>query len=581
MNYATSHKVRDSRANRGHEKTTKRCHVFGILSTFARFFPKPIFESPSSNLVMPIIRNTSSLNHCIKLVSTAPACCKRFLSESTHHDIHHREQVRVRFAPSPTGHIHLGGLRAALYNYIFARQHNGKFVLRIEDTDQARIMPGSADEIETVLQWAGIGPDESPRLGGPYGPYEQSKRLHLYREHAERLLAEGKAYRCFCSPNRLELLRKFQARNRERTRYDGKCKHLTASEIEEKLAETNNRYVIRFSLVGGQQSYDDLVFGTISANLVEAQESDPVILKSDGYPTYHFANVVDDHQMAISHVLRGSEWIASTIKHIQLYQAFRWQPPGYLHLPLITMHDGAKMSKRNDQDRVRSWIEAGYQPETLFNFLTNSGGGVPKWKQDGNEFWTLDQLVSGFEFKKLTTHGGSLDLNRLRVYSATELQRAWLHDKSAVMERYRALLKRKGVVADIEDELAEKAVGRLIGRLTSIDDLLAHEHAFIWRQPELNWSMDEYKAVNWPLDKLVEAVIELVERVENENAEELVRRLKELAACHGVDYAKFMRFLRKLLTNSEKGLPVSEIFACLGSSRSINYLKNGLDYVRS
>lgn len=492
--------------------------------------------------------------------------------------------VRVRFAPSPTGSIHLGGLRAALYNYIFARQHvGGKFVLRIEDTDQARLVANSAKEIEDVLEWAGIGPDESPRVGGPHGPYEQSKRLNIYNQYAKDLLEKGQAYRCFCSATRLDLLRKYQARNREKIRYDGKCKHLTPAEVEEKLAETKGQYVIRFALTEGQESFNDLVFGTITNNLVEALESDPIIIKSDGYPTYHFANIIDDHLMNISHVLRGSEWISSTIKHVQLYKAFQWSPPQFLHLPLVTMHDGSKMSKRNDHSHVMSWIQAGYQPETLFNFLTNSGGGVPKSKQDSNEFWTLDELVKGFDFNQLTSHPGSLDVNRLRIYSAKELKLAWTQDRRVVMRRYKEALDRKQMVADISDQLAETIIERLIDRLTSIDDLLSHDYIYIWSRPKLSWSPSEYTDRGWILADVVGNLLEIIKskQLDLEQKEKFNTVMQEFAQKHQLEFGSFMKFVRKLLTNSEKGLPVYEICTCLGVERLIEYLASGLEYVSS
>ena len=493
------------------------------------------------------------------------------------------KQVRVRFAPSPTGHIHLGGLRAALYNYIFAKKNNGQFVLRIEDTDQSRIVPGSADEIERVLNWANLTPDESPQLGGPFGPYEQSKRLGLYKEYSKQLLNSGQAYRCFCSSTRLELLRKYQAKNREKWRYDGKCKHLTRPEIEAKLNECNHEnFVVRFSLFPGQDSFEDLVFGQITANLVEAQESDPIIMKSDGYPTYHFANIVDDHLMQISHVLRGSEWISSTIKHIQLYRALQWKPPSYIHLPLVTMRDGSKMSKRNDHSHVTSWINAGYQPDTLFNFLTNSGGGVPKSKQDAMDFWTLQELIDGFDFSQLTSHPGSLDLNRLRIYSTKELQRAWAQDKREVMRRFRELLERQNFVADIDDSLAESIIGQLISRLTSLNDLLSHDYVYIWSRPKLTWCKQEYRATDkgWPdLGLIIQDIIKTLDKVGIEDKDKFTSGMKELAQGHKLDYAEIMKFLRKVLTNSEKSLPVYEICNCLGPARLREYLYGGLDYV--
>lgn len=485
----------------------------------------------------------------------------------------------MRFAPSPTGHLHLGGLRTAFYNYVFARQNQGKFILRIENTDQARIVPGSSEEIERTLDWAGLSPDESPLKGGPFGPYEQSQRLQLYKKWAYHLLDEGKAYRCFCSPTRLDLLRKFQARNREKIRYDGKCKNLTRNEIEEKLAENGNRHVIRFSLLEGPFSTTDLIYGQITANLVDALESDPIILKSDGWPTYHFASVIDDHHMKISHVLRGSEWISSIMKHVQLYEALNWQPPRFAHFPLITMQDGSKMSKRNDHSHVTSWIEAGYQSETLLNFLTNSGGGVPKAKQDSMEFWTLDQLIKGFDFKQVTCHPGSLDLNRLHVYSAQELQRTWATDPTKIINQFKKLLRANKIEADIEDEKASLVIGQLIGRLTLLKDLLSHDYVFIWRQPKLTWSREDYTQLGWNLKDIVVKLTKLVDEVGLDDKEKFTEALKKISTDAKLDYSKFMRFVRKLLTNSEKGLPVYEICCCLGRSRLKQYLNNGLDYV--
>jgi glutamyl-tRNA synthetase len=480
---------------------------------------------------------------------------------------------RVRFAPSPTGHLHLGGLRTAFYNYVFARQNKGKFILRIENTDQARVVPGSAEEIERTLDWARLSPDESPLRGGPFGPYEQSKRLDLYKKWAQTLLEQGKAYRCFCSVTRLDLLRKFQARNREKIRYDGKCKSLTPHEVKSKLAENDNRHVIRFSLLAGSHSVDDLIYGRITANLVDALESDPVILKSDGYPTYHFASVVDDHHMKISHVLRGSEWISSTIKHVQLYEALNWQVPTFAHFPLITMRDGSKMSKRNDHSHVTAWIKAGYQPDTLLNFLTNSGGGVPKSKQDSMEFWTLDQLIEGFDFKQVTCHPGSLDLNRLHVYSAKELRKTWSENPKKVLDQFRDLLAAQNIKTDLDEPTVTAIIDKLIGRLTSINDLLSHDYSFIWSRPRLTWPTGDYTALGLDLGDVIAKITNLVDEVGIEDKDKFMEAMKRVAADVGLDYAKFMGLVRRLLTGSEKGLPVYEICCCLGEARLKQYLK--------
>lgn len=474
----------------------------------------------------------------------------------------------------------MGGLRTALYNFIFARQNNGQFILRIEDTDQSRIVPGAADEIENILNWAGLKPDESPNVGGNYGPYVQSKRLSLYQDHAQELLDSGKAYRCFCSPIRLDLLRKYQARNREKIRYDGKCKHLTPGEIKEKLAERDNRHVIRYSLVPGRDDYNDLIFGTIENSLVDSLESDPVLLKSDLYPTYHLANVVDDHLMEISHVLRGSEWIPSTAKHLQLYRAFGWQEPKYAHFPLITMTDGSKMSKRNDHSHVKTLIDAGYRPTALFNFLTNTGGGVPKSKQDSMEFWGIQQLIEGFELTNMTCHPGNIDMNRLTIYSSKELQLMWQTNPDELINEFYSILKKNNIRHDIKADLAKQIIGQLIPRLVTLNDLLTRDYLFIWGVPEQTWDKQQYIDKGWDLKLILEGVKKIVEMSGTlEDKDKFNSEMKSLAETYSVGYALLMKFTRRVMTGVDVGLPIFEICTCLGRQRSIEYLTEGLKYV--
>lgn len=488
-----------------------------------------------------------------------------------------KSDVRVRFAPSPTGHLHLGGLRTALYNYIFAKQNDGAFVLRIEDTDRTRLVPGSAEQIEQLLCWAGLKPDESPKIGGPFGPYNQSQRLDLYKKKVDELVAAGKAYRCFCTPTRLELLRKHQARNREKLRYDRRCLSLSKSEIEEKLVDTGNNYVVRFTLQPGATTFTDTVFGDITNDLIESQESDPVIIKSDGFPTYHFANVIDDHSMRISHVLRGAEWISSTCKHVQIYEAFQWQQPKFLHFPLITMKDGTKMSKRNDNSHLKSWIDAGYRPLPILNFLTNSGGGVPKSKQDSNEFWTLDRMVKDFRFNSMTTHSASIDVGRLKIYSQKELQKRWADNQVEVIEELKELIKRANLTCDLDDENLASVLDKYISRITLLNDLISSDKAFIWGVPKLDWSLDEY--TGFDMRSIIEGLIELVREVDINDQKMVDSSFASLANKYKIDKRILFRLSRKLLTNSDAGLPVQEIFALLGKERLRTYLNHGLDYV--
>jgi glutamyl-tRNA synthetase len=288
-------------------------------------------------------------------------------------------QVRVRFAPSPTGKLHIGGLRTAFYNYLFAKKHNGVFLLRVEDTDQERLVPNSVENIVESLNWAGIQPDYGPHMPKPDdieqgAPWIQSKRLELYNRHGKELVDKKKAYVCFCDETRLEMLRRNAAKRHESLKYDGKCSHLSEDTIQKYLNE-KRPYVIRFKLEDRDVSYEDLTNGIHKSNPGKI-EGDFIILKSDKFPTYHFANVIDDHAMRVTHVLRGQEWQASTAKHILLYEAFGWTHPVFGHLPLIFNNDGSKVSKRQGDTDVMSYRTRGYTKETLLAYLSTIGGGV-------------------------------------------------------------------------------------------------------------------------------------------------------------------------------------------------------------
>ncbi|KAM9057715.1 nondiscriminating glutamyl-tRNA synthetase EARS2, mitochondrial isoform 6-T6 [Megaptera novaeangliae] len=330
-------------------------------------------------------------------------------------DTHAGAAVRVRFAPSPTGFLHLGGLRTALYNYIFAKKHRGSFILRLEDTDQTRLVPGAAENIEDMLEWAacvvGIPPDESPRRGGPAGPYLQSQRLALYAQATEALLKSGAAYPCFCSPQRLELLKREALRNRQTPRYDNRCRSLSEAQVAQKLAK-DPKPAIRFHLEGEAPAFQDLVYGW-NRHEVASVEGDPVILKSDGFPTYHLACVVDDHHMGISHVLRGSEWLVSTSKHLLLYQALGWQPPRFAHLPLLLNRDGSKLSKRQGDIFLEHFAAAGFLPDALLDIITSCGSGFAE-NQMGR---TLPELITQFDLTRVTCHSALLDLEKLPEFN--------------------------------------------------------------------------------------------------------------------------------------------------------------------
>lgn len=338
------------------------------------------------------------------------------------------QKVRVRFAPSPTGFLHVGGLRTALFNFLFARKSKGSFVVRLEDTDQARVVPEAAENIAQSLQEFRIAPDEGIywdtglREKGEFGPYKQSERLDIYKKYADELVAKNAAYHCFCTPQRLEELRKSQESSKLAPKYDKLCLNLRPEEVKSKL-DAGESFVIRLNVPAGKLvAFDDQVHGQVTFSTSEID--DQVLLKSDGYPTYHLANVVDDHLMQITHVIRGEEWIPSTPKHILLYQALGWDMPQFAHLPLLLSKSKKKLSKRDGDVAVRDFIESGYLPEALINFVAFLGWN-PKTEQ---EIFTLDELIEQFGFDKVNKSGAVFDLEKLDWINGTYIRKLDIED---------------------------------------------------------------------------------------------------------------------------------------------------------
>ncbi|PGH04415.1 glutamate-tRNA ligase [Polytolypa hystricis UAMH7299] len=312
--------------------------------------------------------------------------------------------ARTRFAPSPTGYLHLGSLRTALFNYLLAKRTGGQFLLRIEDTDQKRTVPDAEKRLYEDLQWAGLQWDEGPVVGGPYGPYRQSERTSLYAAEAQNLIKSGHAYRCFCSPERLDTLARHRNELGLPAGYDGTCTGLSAVESEERAAKAET-HVVRLRVTEPYPMFNDLVFGKTGQNKaaqggVQKSENmntyvDPILLKSDGHPTYHLANVVDDHYMKITHVIRGTEWMSSTPMHVALYKAFQWQPPKFGHVTLLVDENGQKLSKRNADIDIASYRNQGVLPDTLVNFSALLG-----WSHTHkSDIMTMKEIEERFNLK--------------------------------------------------------------------------------------------------------------------------------------------------------------------------------------
>ncbi len=351
--------------------------------------------------------------------------------------------VRTRIAPSPTGDPHVGTAYVALFNRTFAHKHGGQFLLRIEDTDQARSTSSSEEAILSSLRWLGLEWDEGPDKGGPHGPYRQSERTEIYREHAAMLIAKGAAYPCFCSKERLDALRAEQQKNKVAVQgYDRHCVHLPPAEVERRQA-AGEPHTVRLRMPDGQTRFFDLIR---KKDIVFENQSidDQILLKADGFPTYHLANVVDDHLMQISHVIRGEEWINSTPKHVVLYDAFGWDKPVFAHLPLLRNKDKSKVSKRKNPVSLTWFRAAGYLPAALLNFL-----GLMGWSLSGDrERFTPEEMLEAFELEDVKATGPVFDMVKLDDTNAQYVRdlneedfRAYLADQlTAALDYTRPLL---------------------------------------------------------------------------------------------------------------------------------------------
>ncbi|GBU23026.1 glutamyl-tRNA synthetase [Fibrobacteres bacterium R8-0-B4] len=372
-------------------------------------------------------------------------------------------KVRVRFAPSPTGYLHVGGARSALFNFLFARRMGGDFLLRIEDTDRTRFVEDALTEIYDSLKWLGLNWDEGPVVGGGHGPYVQSERLDIYGRMADKLIDSGHAYRCFCTSERLAEVRAEQEKSGGATGYDKRCRNLSADDIDKSLKD-GVPYVVRLKIPEGRTvAFNDLIRGRIEYKS-EALD-DLVLIKADKFPTYHMANVVDDHEMAITHVLRGDEWIASTPRHVLLYEAFGWEPPAFAHLPVILSPDGGKLSKRKGAASVMDYKRGGILPEALFNFLALLG-----WAPGNNrEKMSVEEIIAAFSLEHVSPKAAVLDEKKLEWMNGQYLAE---RSSETLMDDVVSMWKEKGWVdGGINNEYAVKVIDLLKVRSRRVTDL--------------------------------------------------------------------------------------------------------------
>ena len=379
-------------------------------------------------------------------------------------------EVRTRFAPSPTGYMHLGNLRSALYTYLFAKANGGKFILRIEDTDQARFVPGAVDVIYRTLKSIGMQWDEGPDIGGDYGPYVQSERKNMYLPYAEQLVKAGKAYYCFCTEEELAARREEAAKRGETFKYDKHCLHLSPEEVQRRIA-AGEPYVIRQNVPEhGEASFDDVLYGHIAVDCADLD--DMILIKADGMPTYNFANVIDDHTMGITHVMRGNEYLSSTPKYNLLYDAFGWEKPTYIHMTPIMRDATHKLSKRDGDAYFEDYLNKGYLKEAIVNYVALLG-----WNPgDEREFFTMDELIRAFSVDGMSKSPAIFDVNKLTWMNAEYVRRLTPEQFTAYALPY---YEQAGVSAEHADLLA-----RILQQRTEIFTQIPEMLDFIPQLPD-------------------------------------------------------------------------------------------------
>jgi glutamyl-tRNA synthetase len=482
-----------------------------------------------------------------------------------------KKPVRVRFAPSPTGYPHVGNIRTALFNWLFARRYGGRFIVRIEDTDIARRVEGAEKGILDSLRWLELDWDEGPDVGGDYGPYYQSQRLELYKDAAEKLIAQGDAYYCYCSPERLEAMRAEQVRRKQPPGYDRHCRDLTPEERARKEAE-GIVPVVRFKVpLEGQTRFKDLIYGDVvfENNTLD----DFVLLKSDGYPTYHLANVVDDSAMKISHVIRAEEWVSSTPRHLLLYQALKLEPPEFVHHPMILGPDRAKLSKRHGSVSILDYRDQGYLAQTMFNFLALIGWSL----DDKTEIITRQELVENFSLERIGKTGAIFNREKLDWMNGVYIRNLSADEFFDAVQPYlmtdihagEALIGNEDYVRAVLPLVQERAKTLLevveLTRFFFVEELEYGAKMLIGKK------MDKDATV-----KALKAAQESLKPLKTFDADSLEAVLRPLAPELGLKTGQLFGVLRVAVTGQTAAPPLFETMAVLGRERSLKRIAAAL-----
>ena len=482
--------------------------------------------------------------------------------------------VRVRMAPSPTGSFHLGSARTALYNYLFARKTGGKFVLRIEDTDQKRFVEGAEREIIDSLDWLGISPDEGPHLDGDFGPYRQTDRKKIYQEHAELLLNSKHAFVCFCSPERLSQVREQQQKRKEKPRYDGLCRDLGSDEVAQRK-ENGERHVVRFKMPedGSTSALDHLRGEIVTEN---RYLDDYVLLKSDGMPTYHLAATVDDHLMKITHVFRGAEWLATFPLHVQIIRAFGWDEPIWAHLSVFLKPSGkGKMSKREAAEAIKDghsifikdMDDLGYTPEGVLNWIALMGWGVAE-----DDVMSLDQMVERFDIDNLTPSPAGINFSKLDHFNGTHIR---LLSPEELATRIKPIYIQAGY--SVDDSTLMAIIPLIRERLVTLDDCLAFGGFFFKETvepvPEELIAKKMDAAGSAEIARKILTILETLPEITHASAEEPLRGLVEEL---GLKPNQVFGILRVAITGQKVSPPLFESMEVIGREKVLERVRNAI-----
>ena len=473
--------------------------------------------------------------------------------------------VRVRIAPSPTGDPHVGTAYMALFNLIFARHFNGKFILRIEDTDRTRSRPEYEENIYKALHWAGISWDEGPDVGGPFAPYRQSERTEIYQKYAQQLLDTEKAYKCFATAEELAEMREMSAKMGSRVGYDRRYRSLSAQEVAER-EKAGQPYVIRLKIpLTGECVYEDHIKGRITSPWADID--DQILMKSDGFPTYHMANVVDDHLMEITHVIRGDEWMSSTPKHIFLYESFGWTPPVFMHMPLLLSKDGKKLSKRRNPTSIFYYRDSGYLKEAFVNFLTLMGYSMPGDK----EIYSLQEIIQEFDPKRIGVSGAFFDTHKLD----------WINQQYLIKMIPEDQLWGKIREWSFNDEFMKKLMPLCHTRIKTFGEFMELCHFFfINHVPYADPLFTVAGLTKEKASYLLQCILWNLDELENWGRSGIEHASKTIAEVFDVNHKKVLiPILYATIMGKHQGPPLYDSFELLGKDRCRARLLNSIDFL--